>query len=499
MIQELIKGPLDELGISKRDCSSTKINLVRPSFQPSGDFQVISRWFPGSLPSTLFPQEKFIQLEISSRRAQMEKFKSQPTRQSPRNPYPIIFKDLKNSNDKNPESSKIQSKSTIRSPNIKDLAILIKSGVIKNIIIMAGAGISTSAGIPDFRSPETGLYANLKKYDLPYPEAIFEIDYFKQNPEPFYTLAKEFNLDNYRPTKTHMFFKLLESRGLLKRCFTQNIDGLERLAGISQDCIVEAHGSFGTARCVNCQAEISRVEFLEKLNQRSKPLVECLKSSCIGDDTALVKPDIVFFGEPLPKKFFSCLSDFSEADLLIVLGTSLKVQPFASLVSNVSFNCPRALINLHQVGDDIFDFEGLSRGGREFVRDVLLLGTIDEIIEELCDELGWKDELVDLYKSTNKLTTTATEPFSNDTTPNIKSERKELTPSDDVSVTSTDISLSLDSSTDEINGSSAPSRQSTPETKVVTEEDDHEINQLIDTVAQVNLSTHSTDPRDDSA
>ncbi|OMH84077.1 NAD-dependent protein deacetylase sirtuin-2 [Zancudomyces culisetae] len=75
--------------------------------------------------------------------------------------------------------------------SIESIAEYIKSGYGKNIIILSGAGISTSAGIPDFRSPKTGLYANLKKYNLPYPEAIFVLSYFADKPEPFFTLAKE--------------------------------------------------------------------------------------------------------------------------------------------------------------------------------------------------------------------------------------------------------------------------------------------------------------------
>lgn len=89
---------------------------------------------------------------------------------------------------------------------------------------MAGAGISTSAGIPDFRSPVTGLYASLAKYDLPYPEALFDIGFFRENPQPFYTLYKELYPDGsrYKPTLTHCFFRLLEKKGKLLRVFTQN-------------------------------------------------------------------------------------------------------------------------------------------------------------------------------------------------------------------------------------------------------------------------------------
>ena len=97
---------------------------------------------------------------------------------------------------------------------------------------MTGAGISVSAGIPDFRSPKTGLYANLAKYNLPTPEAIFSLDYFRTSPEAFYQLAQTFlDLDNYDPTPTHHFCHLLHSKGLVLKYMTQNIDNLESKTG----------------------------------------------------------------------------------------------------------------------------------------------------------------------------------------------------------------------------------------------------------------------------
>ncbi|KAJ2187404.1 NAD-dependent protein deacetylase sirtuin-2, partial [Coemansia sp. RSA 530] len=107
---------------------------------------------------------------------------------------------------------------------IDSIAEMINSGSAKNIIVMAGAGISTDAGIPDFRSPGTGLYANLQKYRLPYPEAIFTIDYFRRKPKPFFVLAKELYPGQFVPTISHFFVKLLAKRGLLHRHYTQNID-----------------------------------------------------------------------------------------------------------------------------------------------------------------------------------------------------------------------------------------------------------------------------------
>jgi NAD-dependent SIR2 family protein deacetylase len=81
---------------------------------------------------------------------------------------------------------------------------------------LTGAGISVSAGIPDFRSPGSGLYDNLKEYDLPYAEAIFTLDYFNEKPEPFYKLASSFlSLDKFDATPTHHFCKMLRDKGIL--------------------------------------------------------------------------------------------------------------------------------------------------------------------------------------------------------------------------------------------------------------------------------------------
>ena len=113
-----------------------------------------------------------------------------------------------------------------------------------------GAGISTSAGIPDFRSPDTGLYSNLARLDLPYPEAVFDISFFRQNPLPFYTLAHDLYPGKFRPTIAHSFVRMLSDKGILLKLFTQNIDCLEREAGVPNNEIVEAHGSFARQCCI---------------------------------------------------------------------------------------------------------------------------------------------------------------------------------------------------------------------------------------------------------
>lgn len=103
------------------------------------------------------------------------------------------------------------------------------------MVCLCGAGISVSAGIPDFRTPGTGLYDNLQKFALPYPEAVFELRYFQKHPEAFYQLARELMPGAYKPTATHHFIRLLHDRGQLLRCYTQNIDSLEAAAGLPTD------------------------------------------------------------------------------------------------------------------------------------------------------------------------------------------------------------------------------------------------------------------------
>lgn len=112
-----------------------------------------------------------------------------------------------------------------------------------------------AAGIPDFRSPGSGLYHNLQKYNLPHPTAVFELSFFHENPRPFFELAKELYPGKFKPTPCHYFIKLLEEKGVLLRHYTQNIDTLERVAGIPGDKIVEAHGTFHTGHCLKCQKE----------------------------------------------------------------------------------------------------------------------------------------------------------------------------------------------------------------------------------------------------
>ncbi|KAG7482925.1 NAD-dependent protein deacetylase sirtuin-3, mitochondrial [Solea senegalensis] len=213
--------------------------------------------------------------------------------------------------------------SEVKQMTLEDVAKRIRERQHKRVVVMAGAGISTPSGIPDFRSPGSGLYDNLQQYNLPYAEAIFEIGFFHQNPKPFFTLAKELYPGNYRPNLAHYFVRLLHQKGQLLRMYTQNIDGLERLAGIPPEMLVEAHGTFATATCTVCLRNYKDNDLRADVMSGTVPKCPVCKG--------VVKPDIVFFGEELPRHFMKYLTDLPLADLLIVMGTSLEVEPFASL------------------------------------------------------------------------------------------------------------------------------------------------------------------------
>jgi NAD-dependent histone deacetylase SIR2 len=268
---------------------------------------------------------------------------------------------------------------TLKDRTVSSVAEYVKSGSAKRIVVLTGAGISTSAGIPDFRSPDTGLYSNLARLDLPYPEAVFDISFFRENPQPFYMLAQELYPGKYMPTVAHAFIALLARKNLLHMLFTQNIDCLERMAGVPSEKVIEAHGSFATQRCIECKTEFPD-EFMKEFVKEGK-IPHC--PECDG----LVKPDIVFFGEALPERFHSHNHVPAQADLMIIIGTSLSVHPFAALPDYAMEGVPRVLLNMERVG---------SLGSRP--DDVLVLGDCDGAVRKLADELGWRDELEDLYR-----------------------------------------------------------------------------------------------------
>jgi NAD-dependent SIR2 family protein deacetylase len=263
-------------------------------------------------------------------------------------------------------------------PKLLKIVEQIKDGKIKNIIIISGAGISVNAGIPDFRSAN-GLYSligNNKDYaELSRPEDLFNILFFRKNPKPLYKFMKEFGSNKYKPTLTHQFIRLLSDKKILKTNYTQNIDGLEKLAGIPDDIVITAHGSMSNAKCIGCGKQYTFEKMMEAVNNDA--ILKCSKCE------SYVKPDIVFFGEQLPDIFHQRLNEdlnkSSPCDLLIVIGTSLTVQPVCSIPVLLPKSCPQLYINKNKT--TIRD------------SDVELLGDCDEIVLRLSEMLGWDKDL----------------------------------------------------------------------------------------------------------
>jgi len=324
-------------------------------------------------------------------------------------PQPLSIPDLKGDEEPKEVIERMQG-----IEGLKRIAEYIQKNKPKNIIVMCGAGISVSAGIPDFRTPGTGLYYNLQKYNLPDPQLLFNINYFSNvNPRPFYQVAKTIYPDNYHPTMTHCFIRLLDEKGLLLRDFTQNIDTLEHIAGIPEEKTVFCHGSFSKAHCIACQKEFPYEYVPDWLNKCSDDDEEGIIVKC-DECGGCVKPDVTFFGEPLPRDFFLKRSlDFPQCDLLIVMGTSLVVQPFAGLIADVADDVPRLLINREVVGDKPVPQPDASEEERYRLRvshrfnfhdpnnrrDALYQGSCDEACEQLANLLGWGKELKDIYNS----------------------------------------------------------------------------------------------------
>ncbi|KAK4049202.1 NAD-dependent histone deacetylase sir2 [Microbotryomycetes sp. JL201] len=292
--------------------------------------------------------------------------------------------------------------------SVDDVVDLIRKS--KNIVLLTGAGVSTSCGIPDFRSP-TGLYARLKEehWELDDPQQMFDLSYFKEKPNVFYSFAKEIYPSNFIPSPCHRFVKMMEDQNRLLRNYTQNIDGLFESVGVER--LLNCHGSFATASCLRCRTRFpgsaieadvfaSRVPLCPLCSGRDEeqaklapparqpPAKWTASGKGFEDDPEderppvsewegkpLIKPDIVFFGEMLSDEFDRCLlHDREQVDLLIVIGTSLRVAPVSQLVSHLPHSVPQILINRDPVSHHNFD--------------VVLLGDGDTVVKHLVHQLG---------------------------------------------------------------------------------------------------------------
>jgi NAD-dependent deacetylase len=213
----------------------------------------------------------------------------------------------------------------------------------KSIAVLTGAGISTNAGIPDFRGPQ-GLYVS-KKYDA---DNIFDIVHFYRDPKPFYEFAHDFLAleEKIKPTAAHRFLSRLEQEGKLKGIVTQNIDALHYKAG--SKTVYEMHGSFWSGACIECGAPYNFTQIKERMAKSFVPQCEC---------AGVIKPDIVFFGENV-KNYDEAARLAGESDLFLVIGSSCVVFPAAMIPTLtpgqiVIINKGKVHLNLYNIALDV--------------------------------------------------------------------------------------------------------------------------------------------------
>lgn len=205
---------------------------------------------------------------------------------------------------------------TASSTGVQRLAELIRGS--RSTVALTGAGVSVPSGIPDFRTPETGLWANVD------PMEVAHIDVFERDPARFWSYYRPRfqSLGDKRPNAGHEALAELERAGFIEGVITQNIDRLHGAAG-SQN-VVEVHGSIATSSCRSCAASYG-VDEVDSLFD-DEGVAVCV--GCAGP----VKPDVVLFGELLPEPAMARAQEMAEgAELLVCIGSSLAVYPVAGL------------------------------------------------------------------------------------------------------------------------------------------------------------------------
>ena len=214
---------------------------------------------------------------------------------------------------------------------IKQCRYLIEQS--KNIVILTGAGMSTDSGLPDFRSQD-GLYINSKEKIK--PEELLSIGFFKRNGNAKKTydfLNKKLDVKNVKPNKGHKLLADLETKKNVQ-IITQNIDGLHQMAGSKN--VLEFHGTLKTATCMKCGKKYN----MDDIRHNNEFYCDCKINSHKG----LIKPDIVFYDEHV-NLLQDAISIVQKSDLMIVLGTSLKVSPFNMLPQYTRAGVPIIVIN----------------------------------------------------------------------------------------------------------------------------------------------------------
>ncbi len=226
-------------------------------------------------------------------------------------------------------------------------------------IALTGAGISTPSGIPDFRSPGTGLWETVN------PMQVASIHAFRRNPEAFYDWIRPLarTLVEAEPNPGHAALAKLEAEGYLEAIITQNIDTLHQQAGSTN--VLEVHGHLRSAICMDCY----RVEATQDLIASFLDAEEIPRCSHCG---GVLKPNIVLFGEQLPAKVFNAaMSQVRSADLMLIAGSSLEVVPVSQLP-----------LRMHRHGGRMI-VVNLTETYADDVADVVIHGDVAEVLPEI--------------------------------------------------------------------------------------------------------------------
>lgn len=214
---------------------------------------------------------------------------------------------------------------------IRQAARLISSA--RHAVALTGAGISTPSGIPDFRSPGTGEWARVN------PMEVVSLTTFHQRPQRFYNWFRPVAkiMAAAEPNPAHLALAELEKRGFLHALLTQNIDGLHQKAGSTN--VIELHGSLKTLTCLKCRRSYDSEQFWPVFfNDGFVPHCPVCE--------ATLKPDIIFFEEMLhPSAWNAAVKEASNADVMIIVGTSLEVGPVNGLPHFVLDHRGKIIIN----------------------------------------------------------------------------------------------------------------------------------------------------------
>ena len=236
----------------------------------------------------------------------------------------------------------------------------------KRVVAFTGAGISTESGIPDFRST-LGIYQT-GEFDGYKPEDILTRKMMRTKPELVLQFYKHrlMKMVEKEPNRSHFALKKLEEMGKLRGIITQNIDNLHRKAGSRG--ILELHGNGTRFKCsISCGETYTYEQFVERIEKDKKPMCDCLMSP--------IRPDVVLFDESLNDEIFDCAYwESKNCDLMIVIGSSLLVQPAAGLADEIPQDAKLVIINKDKTPYD----------GRA---DLIIRENCGEVLERTVNEL----------------------------------------------------------------------------------------------------------------